>query len=59
MFIQTLATASTAKSEPAGRIGYFGNFFNGLAKGHACFDQSGISLNLRTGPTGHAPLFNQ
>ena len=21
--------------------------------------QSGISLNLRTGPTGHAPLFNQ
>ena len=23
------------------------------------FYQSGISLNLRTGPTGHAPLFNQ
>ena len=23
------------------------------------FDQSGISLNLRTGPTGQAPLFNQ
>ena len=22
-------------------------------------DQSGISLNLRTGPTGHATLFNQ
>ena len=21
--------------------------------------QSGISLNLRTGPTGHAPVFNQ
>ena len=35
---------------------------------HACYssrmidrflNQSGISLNLRTGPTGHAPLFNQ
>ena len=23
------------------------------------FQQSGISLNLRTGPTGHATLFNQ
>ena len=23
------------------------------------FEQSGITLNLRTGPTGHAPLFNQ
>ena len=22
-------------------------------------NQSGISLNLRTGPTGHTPLFNQ
>ena len=22
-------------------------------------EQSGISLNLRTGPIGHAPLFNQ
>ena len=22
-------------------------------------NQSGISLNLRIGPTGHAPLFNQ
>ena len=33
MFIQTLATAGTAqKWEMAGRIGYFGNFFNGLAK---------------------------
>ena len=27
------------KSEPAGRIGDFGNFFNGLAKAHACFDR--------------------
>ena len=24
-----------------------------------CVTQSGISVNLRTGPTGHAPLFNQ
>ena len=24
-----------------------------------CFEQSGISLNLRTGATGHATLFNQ
>ena len=27
------------KSEPAGRIGDFGIFFNGLAKAHACFDR--------------------
>ena len=41
MFIQTLATAGTAKVriEPAARIGDFGNFFNGLAKTHACFDR--------------------
>ena len=39
MFIQTVATASTAKSEPAGRIGDFGIFFYGLAKAHACFDR--------------------
>ena len=28
------------KSEPAGRIGDFGKFFNGLAKAPACFDRS-------------------
>ena len=39
MFIQTLATVSTAKSEPAGRIGDFEKFFNGLAKAHAWFDR--------------------
>ena len=25
------------KREPAGRIGDFGNFFNGFVKAHACF----------------------
>ena len=40
MFIQTLQLA-LQKSEPAGRIGDFNleNFFNGLAKAHACFDR--------------------
>ena len=40
MFIQTKATARATKVRTDGRIGDFGNFFNGLAKtAHACFDR--------------------